>query len=397
MYYSRLLEKSLKQQLETDEIIVLTGMRRVGKTTLLRRIFSAIESDNKVYLDIENPIEQKLFEEADYNNIWANLKQYGISNKQKAYIFIDEVQAKPAIVKAIKYLYDHYKVKFYLTGSSSFYLKNLFPESLAGRKIIFELSPLTFAEFITFKKQKKDFPRKFSQKDRDKNIVQYEKNIKYYDEYMRFGGFPQVALENNFTQKQLILNDIFKSYFELDVKTLAGFRRMSAFRDVLLLLLQRVGSKLDVSKIASEISISRETIYNYLAFLQGTYFIYLIAPYTTNKDREVSGAKKVYVCDNGLVNQFSQVSAGSLLENAVFHNLKKYGDVRYYQRYSAAEIDFILTDATDTKIGFEVKMTGLKAHYNRLKRIGSTIGLSEQYVITRNFTRESGFVLSTDI
>ncbi len=394
MYYSRYLEANLKKQLDTKEIIVVTGMRRVGKTTLLRKIFVDINSDNKVYLDIENPIEQKIFEETDYNNIWANLKQYGITNKQKSYIFIDEVQAKPEIIHAIKYLYDHYNVKFYLTGSSSFYLKNLFPESLSGRKLIFELFPLTFAEFIVFKNQKKHFWPSFKQKDKQKNRIAYEKSIKYYDEYMLFGGFPQVVLEDNLEQKKLILNDIFKSYFELDVKSLAGFRRLSAFRDVLLLLLQRVGSKLDISKIASETGKSRETIYNYIAFLQSTYFIYLVAPYTTNKDREVSGAKKVYICDNGLLNQLGRVSSGSLFENSVFHNLKKYGNIRYYQRYSGTEIDFILAD---NKTAFEVKTTGLKTHYNRLKRLASTIDIAESYVITKSFVADHGFILATDI
>ena len=129
MLYPRKILQPLKKHLETKEIVVLTGMRRVGKTTAFRMIYKEIKSKNKVFLDIENPIEQKIFEEADYNNIWANLKPFGITNKEKAFIFLDEIQSAPEIVKAIKYLYDHYDVKFFLTGSSSFYLKNLFPES----------------------------------------------------------------------------------------------------------------------------------------------------------------------------------------------------------------------------------------------------------------------------
>ncbi len=88
-------------------------MRRTGKTTLYRIIFDGIQSKNKAFLDIENPIDQQVFEEKDYNNIWANLQSYGISNRQKAYLFLDEIQARPEIVRAIKYLYDHYDVKFF--------------------------------------------------------------------------------------------------------------------------------------------------------------------------------------------------------------------------------------------------------------------------------------------
>jgi len=120
MIFPRRILADLKKQIETNEIVVLTGMRRAGKTTLLRMIFDKIPGGNKVFLDIENPLEQQIFEETDYNNIWANLASYGISAKSKSYIFIDEIQAKPDVVRAVKYLHDHDKVKFFLTGSSSF-------------------------------------------------------------------------------------------------------------------------------------------------------------------------------------------------------------------------------------------------------------------------------------
>ena len=150
MRYPRLLLKSIERQINSPEIILVTGMRRVGKTTLLTIIFDKIESKNKVFLDLENILEQKIFEEVDYNNIWSNLKPYGITNQEKAFIFLDEIQTRPEIVKPIKYLYDHYDVKFFITGSSSYYIKDLFPESLSGRKIVFELFPLDFQEFLIF-------------------------------------------------------------------------------------------------------------------------------------------------------------------------------------------------------------------------------------------------------
>jgi predicted AAA+ superfamily ATPase len=91
------------------------------------------------FLDLTNPIHQMVFEEKNDDNIRSNLKEYNIFAKEKAYIFLDEIQQKPDIVNVIKYFYDHFKVKFFLTGSSSFYFKNLFPESLAGRKIVYEI------------------------------------------------------------------------------------------------------------------------------------------------------------------------------------------------------------------------------------------------------------------
>ena len=394
MLYERKLFGELSKRIEDKEIVVLTGMRRVGKTTLFRMIFDKIESKNKVFFDIENPLNQKIFEEEDYDNIWANLKVFRINNKEKAYIFIDEIQSKPGIIKVIKYLYDHYNVKFFLTGSSSFYLKNLFPESLAGRKIIFELYPLDFEEFLLFKEHKKKFFKEFRSKDKDKNKIEYEKTKKLYEEYLEFGGFPQVVLANENEKKKEFLVDIFKSYFEKDVQSLAAFKDIAIFRDLLLLLLKRVGAKMDVTKLASELGVSRETIYSYLSFLEKTYFINLISPFTKNIDKEVSGRKKIYVCDNGIAKYLGKCEEGNLLENSVFNNLRNHGEIKYYEIRNGGEIDFILSNK---KIGLEVKNRGDERDYSKLKNLKEKLKLKECYVVSKEFIDKKGFVMALDI
>jgi len=393
MNYPRKLLPILQKQIDSREIIVVTGMRRVGKTTLLQMLFNEIESENKAFLDLENPIEQKIFEEKNYHNIWSNLQEYGISPEKKAYLFLDEIQAMPEIVKAIKYLYDHDNVKFFCTGSSSFYLKNLFPESLAGRKFIFELYPLDFEEFLVFKSQPRDFYHSFAEKETNKSLVRHEKVKGLYEEYLNYGGFPGVVREKDSRKKKLKLNDIFKSYFEKDVRNLADFREINAFRDLILLLMQRVGSKLDITKLSSEISVSRETVYSYLSFLEGTYFISLISPYTLSVDREVSGTKKVYFCDSGLLNHLSQLTPGHLFENSVFNSLRKYGHINYYQKRSGAEIDFII----NKDIALEVKTKGTLRDLRKLKKISQSLNLSEHYLISKDFVGEKGFLPATEL
>lgn len=393
MIYQRKLLKTLKKQLLSKEIIVLTGMRRVGKTTLYRMIFDGIKSENKVFLDMENPLIQRVFEEEDFNNILSNLKEYGINQKSKSYVFLDEIQAMPEAVKAVKYLYDHYNIKFFLTGSSSFYLKNLFPESMAGRKFIFELFPLDLEEFLVFKNQKKEFYKDFSNKDKKKNFISFERLKKLYDEYLEYGGFPGVVLEEEKENKKLKLDDIFKSYFEKDVKSLADFKEINVFRDLILLLMQRVGSKVEISKLSSELGVSRETIYSYLAFLEGTYFINLISPFSRNVDREVSGSKKVYLCDNGLLNGFAKISAGSLFENAVFNNLKKYGKICYYQKRTGREIDFILNEA----IALEAKLSGITQDAKELEKASKDLKLKQYYIITKNFNKDNHFIPAMEL
>lgn len=394
MLYQRRIFNLLTEQLRHPEIVVLTGMRRVGKTTLLRMVYDQVESKNKVFLDLENPIVQKVFTEIDYNNIWNNLSNYGINPDEKTYIFIDEIQSMPEIITVIKYLYDHYKIKFFVTGSSSFYLKNLFPESLSGRKTIFELFPLDFEEFLVFKGFKADFNNLLEEKTKQKNLVYYEQKKGFFEEYLNYGGFPQVVLSSDVKRKTDMLSDIFTSYFEKEVRTLADFRNVTIFRDLVFLLMQRVGSKLDISKIASTLGTSRQSIYAYLSFLEKTYFIKLISPYSTNVDREISGTKKVYLCDTGFVNLFGKIDEGSLFENAVFNNLVRYGKLNYYQKRSGAEIDFILPDS---KTAIEVKTKAIRQDLNKLKQTAELLKMDIHFVVSKVFVDEENVIVAVNL
>ena len=253
MHFQRTLLRKIEKALKTADILVITGMRRVGKTTLLWIISESIKTNNQIFLDLENPIEQMIFEEKDFRNIWGNFKRMGLSEKSRAWVFLDEIQAYPDCVPALKFLHDHFDVKFVVTGSSSFYLKNLFSESLAGRKILFELFPLNYQEFLLFKGVKKTSSTTFAGKEKAKNELFWEREKSLFEEYLQFGGFPQVVLADDLFLKKEYLKDIFKSYYEKDVQVMAGFRNLTAFRDLLLLLTQRIGSKLDATKLSSEL------------------------------------------------------------------------------------------------------------------------------------------------
>lgn len=382
MFYPRLILKKLEREIDTREIIVITGMRQVGKTTILSHIFSKIKSNNKFFFDLENPLHRKIFEEENFDNIWNNLATYNLTNKEKAYLFIDEIQNLPSIVKIIKYFYDHYQVKFFITGSSSFYLKNLFPESLAGRKLIFELFPLTFSEFLIFKNKNKNFCVDFKKKIKMKNKIVYELYKPYYLEYLKFGGFPKVVLEEDRGRKKRILEEIFISYFEKDVKNLSDFKEISKLRDIILILANRIGSKLDITKIAGELSLSRETIYNYLYFLEKTYFISLISKYSKSPDRSIAGRKKIYFNDVGLANFLGRISLGQSFENSIYQNLRVYfNDITYYQGKGGGEIDFIV----DKKIALESKISVSSSDLSILRKSSQAMRLKDYYLISLNY------------
>jgi len=393
MFYHRLILPQLERELETPEITIITGMRQVGKTTLLDHLFSLVKNSNKVKLDFENPLNRKIFEEENYDAIWNNLAVFGVNNKSKAYIFLDEIQHLPSIGSIVKYLQDHFDVKFVLTGSSSYYLKNLFPESMAGRKLIFEIYPLTFSEFLVFKGVTQERLLSFSEKAVSKNNILYSKLIPFYREYLEYGGFPKVVLQQDPERKKAMLSEVFTSYYENDVKSLADFKDITKLRDLILLLIPRVGSRIEVVKLAASLGVSRETVYSYLSFLEKTYFISLISKFTGSIDRQAAGTQKLFLCDVGMVNNLGKASEGQLLEQSIFQNLHLNHTINFYNKDGGSEIDFIV----DKKIALEVKTSVSKRDIDHLKRRSKSLNLPESYIISKEYSEEKEVILATDL
>lgn len=376
MIIKRDLYNQVEKYINSKQAIIITGMRRVGKTTLLKFIFNKIDSKNKLFIDLENILNQKIFEEQDYERIKMSLENLGLDFQKKAWLFLDEIQFVKNIPSVVKYLIDHYKIKFFLTGSASFYLKNLFSESLSGRKYLFELFPLSFKEFLMLKQEKIKIPgQKIT-----KFIFSRINNL--YEEYMNFGGFPEVILVQSVEEKQKLLDDILSSYIQLEVKALSDFRKTNIIRDLILLLVSRTGSSLDIKKLSSELKIARETVLEYLSFLEGTYLIKLIKPFSKNRDVEIRKISKIYFCDSGLVNRLAQISPGSLFEQNIFQGLRMQGELNYYQKKSGVEIDFIL----DKKKAFEVKLNHGEPDLQRLKRLSGDIGIKKYHLVSKNYT-----------
>lgn len=363
----------IMKHVDAPETIVVTGMRRVGKTTLLHVIRDNISSPNSLFLDLENPVNRRLFEAENYDRIADNLKFLGLDLQTKSYVFLDEIQLLKNLPSVVKYLVDHYPIKFFLTGSSSFYLKNLFSESMAGRKFIFELFPLNFTEFLRFKGS----TLKPASLTYPVATATFDMVNRYYNEYLYFGGFPGVVLKENTREKEMMLDDIFTSYFQMEVTQLGDFRKTGAIRDLILLLMERCGSKLDIQKLSKELGVARETVNNYVAFLESTYFISLVRPFSRNRDTEIRSTPKCYLCDTGMIRRFARASDGALFENAIFSALRGQGTVNYYQKKSGVEIDFIVNQQN----AYEVKLTAEEKDLRRLKQLSLELGLSDYRIV----------------
>lgn len=382
---NRLLFNEIKKYIEHKNALIITGMRQVGKTTVMRSIFEDIANKPKVWLDFDNPLDQKIFEDLEYKNIYRSLKNLSKANvDERIFVFIDEIQNFPEATKIVKYLIDHYAVKFFITGSSSFYLKNLFPESLSGRKFLYNLNPLSFKEYLYFKDKislKQASGVDISDALKKKSIVEFKEFQADYDDYLKFGGFPEVVTTEVVDTKKQVLKNIFASFFEKDLKIMSDYKDIRELRDLILLLVPRVGSMLDVTKLASELGVDRPKIYSYLEFLQGTFFIKLLPKFSRSVDRAVAGGKKVYFSDTGILNVIGNLNDAQLFENGVINQLGHYESLSYYNKKNINEIDAIL----NKKIAFEIKSKGILADLNKLKKIAEKIGVEDAYVISREY------------
>jgi predicted AAA+ superfamily ATPase len=127
----------LERHLSKKQVTVITGMRRVGKSTALKYLLTKISHSNKLYLDFERIENRVLFNQTSYNDIERGLTVLGLDLNKPAVLALDDIQLVPNSTSVIKSLYDQYGIKFLVTGSSSFYLKNHFSERVAGSKQIF--------------------------------------------------------------------------------------------------------------------------------------------------------------------------------------------------------------------------------------------------------------------
>ncbi|MFC1613520.1 ATP-binding protein, partial [Patescibacteria group bacterium] len=247
---------------------------------------------------------------------------------------------------------------------------------------IFELFPLNFEEFLIFKEENVKKYRTLKKK-KIINEMEYEIYDKYYEEFIEWGGFPEVVLTERIESKKDLLEDIFSSYYQNEILKLADYRKNKKMRDLILLLAARVGSQLDIVKLSQELQLNRITVYSYLSFLQATYFIHLVSPFSKSIDREVSGTKKVYFCDTGILKTIATVNDGQVFKNAVYNQLKDKAEINYFRKKSGAEIDFI----ANKKIAYEVKQTATKSSVNKLKRIAEGMKLKEEFVVSKKYVK----------
>ena len=371
--YKREIYPQLVSELNSPYVIIITGSRRTGKTTLLRMLQNEVGvKDNNLYFDLENPIYRADFEQPDFDLIAAQLSLRVKDGHSRAYILLDEVQYLSNPAGFLKYMFDHYpQFKFIVSGSSSLKIKTIFSDSMVGRKRLFRLFPLTFTEFLTFKDknhlisltQKIDL---LAEAHAVMPVSPSMKNelIREFEDYLTFGGYPETTLIRNSEKRAESLFEFYSSYIQKDISYLFSIESIDKFNKLIKLFASQIGQLVNNSEIANTLNLSRLTVEKYTFLLQNTFVLDLMKPYYTNIRSEISKMPKIYFEDVGICNAVSgnfniinnPAITGMLAENYVFNQLnKKYKtELKFWRTKTKQEVDFVL-EADNKIIPVEVK------------------------------------------
>ncbi|MEM0243076.1 MAG: ATP-binding protein [Candidatus Aenigmatarchaeota archaeon] len=338
--YRRYLFYTILKYLEDRQIILITGLRRVGKTKLLYQIIQhlldkGIDPKKILYfsfdeekLDIKDILEsyEKLILGKSFNEI------------DRIYIFFDEIQKCENWENKIKIYYDLYpNIKFFLSGSASLILSKKSKESLAGRVYEFELKPLTFKEFVEMKNSNINF------EDVLKNAKVYNENfLKYFFEFIKKSGFPELVKEENEEKIEMyIKSSVIDRVIYKDLSILFKRVDVELLETLVKLFFKNPGLILNYEKLSKDLKRSKLTIMNYVHYLRFSLLINLLSNFRASILASSRKYKKVYPATSSLIFCFYEKIddniSGKMLETIVCSEI----NVKNYFRKGNKEIDFI--------------------------------------------------------
>lgn len=356
----RAILTEIRKYIHTPDILVLHGARQVGKTSIFKYLSQELELQGKnvLYVDLEDLRFVQLID-VGVNDFLEYLTEHGHLKQSKLYLMIDEIQYLQNPSNFLKLIRDHKadKIKLIVSGSSSFEIKSKFKESLVGRTINFEIFPLSFSEFLYFKKYQVDL------KQRQISGITIDELKKLYKEYIIYGGYPRIVLEPVVASKEIFLQQIIDTYIRKDIRDLANIKDVMKFNKLLELLAEQSGKLLNVVELANTSRLARPTVEHYLFLMENTYIIKMLSPFSKNLRSELFKTPKVFFYDTGIAHllwlkSFPRTVIGNMFETSVFSELMKAGnqkEVFYWRTQDKKEIDFIVRKGRKI-IPLEVKM-----------------------------------------
>lgn len=349
-----LVERDMKVE-ESKKIKSIIGPRRAGKTYFLYQeikelLNSGVKKENIIYLNFEDPRLIDITFKEVREIIKLNWQLFPSSIKEKTYIFVDEPQNIKNWEIAIRALQDE-GFYIFITGSSSKLLSREISTSLRGRTISSNLLPFSFKEFLRMRNINPDISRLDS---REKSIL-----LNLLDEYIEYGGFPEIIQEINKENKLKILNEYLNSIVYKDVVERYKIKNTLLIKWLIKSLIMSFSRELSVHKIyltlkSRGLRISKNTLYYYLSLLEESIFVFLISRFNYSiKKRELT-IHKIYLCDIGF-SKLVEVTKdrGYKIENIVFLELKRkentLTDIFYWQDIQKREVDFVIKEGSKIK------------------------------------------------
>ena len=380
--------KKLFTYMDAPIIKILAGIRRCGKSTILEMLLKEVTKRleaQKIKIELEPEVKELIASKGiDKNNIickrytsfeiddcytakdmYNDIKKEMI-NDNKYYLLLDEVQEIDGWEKAINSLLEDTNADIYVTGSNSKLMSSEISTYLTGRYVLIPVYPLSFKEYLDFKS----------------SSTKSEKEL--LNEYIKFGGFPIVALGNYDEQSAYqIVEGIYNSVITSDITKRHNIVNFDLFNRVVKFIIENVGKTFSANSIVKFLksegrALSVESIYNYLEWLEKAFVIYRCRRYDLQGKSVLKTQEKFYLADQSLkycIMGFNPKSIASMLENIVYFELKRRGYEVYIGKLGTKEIDFVAIKR-DERIYVQVCRT-LPENSNR--EIGNLLAIKDQY------------------
>ena len=351
---------------DTPFVKVLTGVRRCGKSTIMQMIMDELRgrgvSDEKI---VSYRFDSMEYEGMTAKQLYEMLKTK-LSNTEKTYLFLDEVQEINSWEKTVNSINTDFNVDIYVTGSNSRMMSSEIATYLTGRYVSFRIFTLSFEEYLTFKKQYGKV------EDIHKELVNY----------IKYGGFPAIHLqEYPLDNAYTIVRDIYNSTIFSDIVKRNQVRKVDQLERVVKFVFDNVGKTFSAKSISDYIksehrTIDNETVYNYLEKLESAYILHRCSRYDVQGKELLKTQEKFYLADSSFkysVLGYNDQSVAAMLENVVYLELLRRGYEVCIGKTPNGEIDFIATRQNDKlyiQITKEIKSEKTeKREYDRLLEI----------------------------
>ena len=322
---------------DTPFVKILTGVRRCGKSTILKMIIKKLREEKHV--DDEQILSYRFdsmeYEDMTTKELYLELESKIIQSK-KTYLFLDEIQEIEGWEKVVNTLASDFDVDIYITGSNSRMMSSEISTYLTGRYITFHIYTLSFEEYLMFKKSYttlKDLKQEFSQ-------------------YVRLGGFPATHLQD-YSQDEVytIVKDIYNSTIFSDIVRRNQVKKIDQLERVVKYTFNNIGNTFSAKSISDyfkseQRKIDNETVYSYLEKLQKAYILHKCSRYDLQGKDILKTQEKFYLADVSLrysVLGYTVDSVAASLENIVYLELKRRGYDVYIGKIKDKEIDFVAT------------------------------------------------------